>query len=70
LSLTRRAGEKINVTGLDPKTLKKLKGDKFMLPSLSRVLAKQIGLGATAVNKALWKFAKGKSFGPIVFIVI
>jgi hypothetical protein len=53
LFLTLRAGEKTNVTGLEPNTLKKLKGDKFMFPFLSTVLAKQMGLGATAVNKAL-----------------
>lgn len=29
LSLTRRAGEKINIGGLLPKTLKKLNGDKL-----------------------------------------
>jgi hypothetical protein len=47
LSLTRRAGENINVTGLLPNTLKKLNGDKLALPSLSMVEAKQIGRGET-----------------------
>jgi hypothetical protein len=32
-------------------TLKKLNGDKFTFPSTSIVLAKAIGLGATALNK-------------------
>ena len=36
-------------------TLKKLNGDKFGCPSLSTVLAKAIGLGATAVNNILCK---------------
>jgi hypothetical protein len=35
-----REGEKINVLGLTPKTLKQLKGDKFALPFWSMVLAK------------------------------
>jgi len=51
LSLPRRAGEKIIIGGLELKTLKKLKGLRFTLPSLSIVLAKQIGLGATAESK-------------------
>jgi hypothetical protein len=40
--------------GLALKTLKKLKGAKFGFPSLSIVLAKQIGLGPTAPSKYLW----------------
>jgi len=51
LSRTRRAGEKIMIGGLALKTLKKLKGDKFTLPSPSTVLAKQMGRGATAPSK-------------------
>jgi len=37
--------------GLELKTLKKLKGDKFGFPLLLIVLAKAIGLGATAPCK-------------------
>jgi hypothetical protein len=48
---TLLAGENINIGGLLPKTLKKLNGDKFILPSSSMVLAKQIGRGAIAPNK-------------------
>jgi len=51
LSLTFLEGEKINVVGLLPNTLKKLKGDKLGLPNSSTVLAKQIGLGATAPSR-------------------
>jgi len=39
------------VGGLDPNTLKKLKGDKLGVPFSSIVLANAIGLGATAPNK-------------------
>jgi hypothetical protein len=51
LSRTRRAGEKISVTGLLPNTLKKLKGDKLAFPSASMVEAKQMGRGDTEPNK-------------------
>src|SRR5688572_32668204 len=51
LSLTLREGEKISVAGLLPNTLKKLKGERLGLPSASMVLAKQIGLGATAPRR-------------------
>tara|TARA_R110002050_G_scaffold41842_5_gene101192 strand:- start:10266 stop:10547 length:282 start_codon:yes stop_codon:yes gene_type:complete len=51
LSLTLREGEKIKIGGLEPKTLKKLKGDKLGLPLPSTVLAKAIGLGPTLPNK-------------------
>ena len=51
LSLTRRAGEKITIGGLEENKLKKLKGDKFTLPALSIVDAKQIGRGAMACCK-------------------
>ena len=50
LFLTLLAGEKISNGGLAPNTLKKLKGDKLGLPFSSIVLAKAIGLGATAPN--------------------
>ena len=53
LSLVRRAGEKIKIGGLALKTLKKLKGLKFTFPLESIVLAKAIGLGATAANSIL-----------------
>jgi len=39
------------IGGLALKTLKKLYGDKFGFPSASIVLAKAMGLGATAPNK-------------------
>ena len=51
LSLTLLAGENIIIGGLEPNTLKKLKGDKFGFPSASIVLANAIGRGATAPNK-------------------
>ena len=49
LSLLLLAGEKITIGGLELKTLKKLKGLRFILPALSIVLAKQMGLGAIAL---------------------
>jgi hypothetical protein len=48
---TLRAGEKTNIGGLALNTLKKLKGDKLGFPISSIVLAKAIGLGATALCK-------------------
>ena len=51
LSRTLRAGEKINMGGLLPKTLKKLNGDRFTFPDASIVEAKQIGLGAIALSR-------------------
>jgi hypothetical protein len=51
LFLTRRAGEKTKIGGLELKTLKKLNGDKLGFPFSSIVLAKAIGLGATALCK-------------------
>jgi len=51
LSLTLLDGENISMGGLLPNTLKKLKGDKLGFPSLSIVLAKHIGLGATDPSK-------------------
>jgi hypothetical protein len=66
LSLTLRAGLKMSMGGLAPKTLKKLNGDKFLLPSSSIVLAKHMGLGATALNKKLCKTAVFTSPGMIL----
>jgi hypothetical protein len=54
--------------GLELKTLKKLNGDKFGLPCASKVLAKAMGLGATAVNKYLCNFEEDMSLGLIVNI--
>jgi hypothetical protein len=51
LSLTLLDGEKIKTGGLDPKTLKKLKGLKFTYPFASMVLANAIGRGAIAPSK-------------------
>ena len=48
---TRLDGEKTRIGGLELNTLKKLNGDKLGFPSLSKVLANAIGLGATALNK-------------------
>ena len=48
--ITRLAGEKTRIGGLLPKALKKLKGDKFIFPSPSIVLANAIGLGAIEAN--------------------
>ena len=63
LSRTLRAGENINIGGFALNTLKKLKGDKLGLPSTSIVLAKAIGLGATALNKYPCNFPVVSSFG-------
>ena len=51
LSRTLLAGEKINIGGFELKTLKKLNGDKLGFPFSSSVLAKAMGLGATALCK-------------------
>ncbi|GFD92055.1 hypothetical protein KUL156_52440 [Alteromonas sp. KUL156] len=63
--LTLRAGEKIIIGGFAPNTLKKLNGDKFGFPSASTVLAKAIGLGATAPNKYPCSLEVGISLGFI-----
>jgi len=63
LSLTRRAGEKIKIGGFALNTLKKLKGDKLGSPLASMVLAKAIGLGATALNKYPCNLPVEMSFG-------
>ena len=52
--------------GLALKTLKKLKGDKFGLPSESMVLAKAMGLGATEESNQECSWAVGVSDGIIV----
>jgi hypothetical protein len=69
LSRTRLAGEKINIGGFELNTLKKLNGDKFGFPLLSMVLAKAIGLGATALCKYPCNFAGAISFGSMLNIV-
>jgi hypothetical protein len=51
LSLTLLAGENITTGGFEENKLKKLKGLRLTLPSLSMVDAKQIGLGAMACCK-------------------
>ena len=51
LSRTLRAGEKTKVTGLLPKTLKKLNGERFLCPAASMVEAKHIGLGETEPSR-------------------
>ena len=53
LSLTRLAGEKIRVGGLDEKILKKLYGLRLGVPYSSTVLTKAIGRGPTAPSKIL-----------------
>jgi len=40
-------GAKATVGGLEPKALKKLKGDRFRTPSALMVLASAMGRGAT-----------------------
>jgi hypothetical protein len=45
--LPERAGEKIKIGGFALKTLKKLKGARFLLPFKSMVDANAIGLGPT-----------------------
>src|SRR5690606_15899572 len=66
---TRLAGEKIKIGGFELNTLKKLKGDKFGFPLLSIVLAKAIGLGATALCKYPCNFAGAISFGSMLNIL-
>tara|TARA_R110000796_G_scaffold18693_6_gene56642 strand:+ start:16493 stop:16729 length:237 start_codon:yes stop_codon:yes gene_type:complete len=61
LSLTLREEENIKIGGLEPKTLKKLKGDKLGLFLSSIVLAKAMGLGPTAPNKYPCNLAVGTS---------
>jgi hypothetical protein len=68
LFFTLLAGEKIKIGGFALNTLKKLNGLKFMLPFASTVLAKAMGLGATAVNKILCNSAVVIEFGSIVVI--
>ena len=51
LSLPLREGEKTMIAGLVLNKLKKLKGLRFTFPSLSIVLAKHIGRGATVCCK-------------------
>ena len=65
---TLRAGEKINIGGLLLNTLKKLNGDKFGFPFRSKVLAKAIGLGATALCKYPCNFTGEISFGSMLNI--
>jgi len=47
LSLTLRAGLNTSMGGLEPNTLKKLKGARLGLPSESTVEAKHMGRGDT-----------------------
>ena len=61
--------KKIKIGGLELNTLKKLNGDKFGFPLLSIVLAKAIGLGATALCKYPCNFAGAISFGSMLNIL-
>ena len=61
-------GEKIKIGGFAEKALKKLKGLRFKFPALSIVLAKAIGLGATALKMYLCTSAVFSDFGSIVNI--
>jgi hypothetical protein len=54
--------------GLLLNTLKKLNGDKFGFPLVSKVLAKAIGLGATALCKYPCNFTGEISFGSMLNI--
>lgn len=58
----------MTIGGLEPKTLKKLYGDKFGLPSASIVLANAMGLGAIAPNKYPCNLPVGRSFGEKEYI--
>jgi hypothetical protein len=57
------AGEKTKIGGFALNTLKKLNGARFLLPSLSTVLAKQIGRGPTLPNKSWCNFGIVNSEG-------
>ena len=70
LSLTRLAGEKTNNGGLELKMLKKLNGDKLGLPISSTVLAKAIGLGATALCRYACSLGVERDFGSMDSIYI
>tara|TARA_B100000497_G_C7239216_1_gene174223 strand:- start:227 stop:460 length:234 start_codon:yes stop_codon:yes gene_type:complete len=68
LSLPLRAGEKIAIGGFALNTLKKENGDKLTSPLELMVLAKAMGLGATALNKYPCNLGTGISFGSILNI--
>jgi uncharacterized membrane protein YczE len=68
LSFPLLAGEKIAMGGLALKTLKKLKGLRFLLPSLSTVLAKAMGLGPIDPRRYACSFGTGMSAGIIRII--
>jgi hypothetical protein len=69
LSLPLRVGENTITGGFELKTLKKLYGLRFTLPSASTVLAKQMGLGATAVDSILYSSGWGMVVGSMVLII-
>lgn len=68
-SRPRLDGEKIKMGGLALKQLKKLNGLKLTLPSLSIVLAKAIGLGATASKSKPCILETEISLGLMVSII-
>lgn len=55
LSLTRLAGEKTTMGGLEENKLKNENGLRFILPALLMVEAKQIGRGAMACCNQFWR---------------
>ena len=65
----RCVGENTITGGLELKTLKKLYGLRLTLPLASTVLAKQIGLGATAVDKIVYSSGWGMVVGSKVLII-
>jgi hypothetical protein len=60
------AGLNTSIGGLALNTLKKLKGARFGFPSLSTVLAKQIGLGPIAPKRNWCNCGTGTSEGITV----
>ena len=56
-----RTGETIKLGGLEPPTMKKLKGARFGWPSGLRVLRKAIGRGCTALTSSEYLAAGGRS---------
>jgi len=55
--------------GLVLNTLKKLKGLRFIFPSLSMVLANAIGLGETELKSIPWSSGTERSLGFIVRVI-
>jgi hypothetical protein len=69
LSRTLLDGEKIKIGGTVLNILKKLNGDRLMVPFLSTVEARAMGRGDTAVCMIVWSCTGDNSEGITVFIV-